>query len=423
MNLNYELQNAVFILQSSLNNLRITIDSFGSPVHALSDGIIQNLSPEQIQSLELSFQTRANYLRNHLIKVSAQLALTSNIDSVLKLQKSIQHLTDHYYLSEKVYDCYLDFLHTRSEQGMGIILKGCDKIAKSSLQRGLKHLDKEIPPVITYLDFGQGAALLAAGVYLWDYQTNPAALIKVVRSAIPFPRLTSILHECGHQAAKITGWNEELEPLIYDTVSSSGYPKELASLWALWTSEIAADFWSLSQSNFASVIGLSEVLSGSANRIFDIIPGDPHPMGYLRVMLGIEACNTVFGNGPWLDYRKVWQSLFPLNLCRAKSYKIIMESIPILTLLCKCILTTKMACFSNQSLQEILPWDYSSPKTIKSFLNNDLSTLSVPIDVIIQHPVITLSCFRYMQMFGGRSQESLAKEMRNWLVSLGTSGN
>ena len=91
---------------------------------------------------------------------------------------------------------------------------------------------------------------------MWDYQPNPAALIKIVRSAIPFPRLTCIEHECGHQFAKMTGWNEELAAIIYNSIISAGYSKELAKHWSACTSEVSADFYALSQSNFASVVGL-----------------------------------------------------------------------------------------------------------------------------------------------------------------------
>jgi hypothetical protein len=74
-------------------------------------------------------------------------------------------------------------------------------------------------------------------------------------------------------------------------------------------------------------------------------------------------------------------------------------------------------------LQDLIPWDQTSPKIIKSFLNDDMSDFSVSDDLYIKKPLIALTCFRYIQMFGARSPKWIENEMRNWLTSLGSGGN
>ena len=194
-------------------------------------------------------------------------------------------------------------------------------------------------------------------------------------------------------------------------------------MWALCSSEIAADFYCLSQCNFASVVGLSEVLLAAANRIYDYYERDPHPISWGRVMLGLIACETVLGKGPWIDYQKAWEILFPLRRAHSKSANILSESLPLLKPLCKAIVNTKMSCFAGNSLQDLIPWDRTSPKIIKSFLNDDLSDFSVSDELYIKKPIIALNCFRYIQMFGGRPQEWIEDKMRNWLICLGSGGN
>lgn len=418
MSQDVDLDNALFILSSSLNNLQIAIESFRSPVETVSENIYQYLTHGQKQSLEKSFLSRANGLKIDLGKLYKQLSVAHNIEDLLILQQDIQDLSSRYFLSEKVSDYYIDLLHTRSELGMGKILKGCDRIATASLKLGLEKLNYEVPQTICHLDAGQGAAIIAAGIYLWDYQPNPAALIKVVRVAIPFPRLTSLLHECGHQFGKMTGWVEELAAELYSSIVSAGYSIELAKHWAYCASELAADFFSLSQSNFASVVGLSEVLMGTPNALFTFIEHDPHPIGWSRIMLGITACRIVLGDGPWNDYDNVLRLLFPLKIAQPKTARIIVDSQPLLEVICKAILYTKMSCFSGKSLSEILPWESQSPTTIKYYLNKDLSDFAVTADILMKNPILALTCFRYIQMFGGRSQDWLADKMRNWLISL-----
>lgn len=413
-----ELENALFLLRSSLNNLRIAIESFGSPVLTVSDTVRQNLTSQQVIALEKSFLNRAERLEVHFNEVNKDFIGPTTIENLRSLQYKLQKVRDHYFLSEQVFDYYVDLLHTRSEPGMGIILKGCDQLAHASLKQGLQHLDKEIPEIVCYVDRGDGASIMRAGIYLWDYQTNPAAIIKVVRSAIPLPRLTSILHECGHQAAHITGWNRELAGLIYKTILSTGCSKRLAELWSSWASEIAADFWALPQGNFSSLIGLAEVITGSASRIFGAVQNDPHPMGYIRILLGITACRLILGSGPWDDYSRVFQTLFPIKIAKPESAKIAAESLPLLPLLCNAILNTKMDCFAGKTLQEVLPWDHSAPNAVRSFLNNDLSNFSVDTHTLVKHPILTLTCFRYIQMFGGRPQQWLRDQIRNWLICM-----
>ena len=135
-------------------------------------------------------------------------------------------------------------------------------------------------------------------------------------------------------------------------------------------------------------------------------------------MLSIMACRTVLGDGPWNDYDKALDTLFPLTMAQPKVAEIITESQPLFGLLCKVILNTKMDCFSGKSLLQILPWDNVSPSSIKYYLNKDQSDFSVSNDVLVKHPIIALTCFRYIQMFGGRPQKWLADKMRDWLILL-----
>ena len=234
-----DIDNPLFIIRSSLNNLQTAIDSYKSPVLYVAKEIHENLTIAQETTIEKSFLERAKKLSKHIDLVKNQMQETTRLEDLSVLQRKVQNLHDHYLLSERVFDYYTDLLHTRSEQGMGPILKGLDKLAYNSLKQGLESINQEIPIAICHLDAGIGAAIISKGIKLWDYQTNPVALIKVVRSSIVTPKLTSIIHECGHQLAKITGWNEELARLIYKTVTNSNLSSELARIWAFCSSEVA----------------------------------------------------------------------------------------------------------------------------------------------------------------------------------------
>lgn len=422
MSYDREIDNPLFIIRSSLNNLHTAIQSYKTPVLFVAKDIQENLTTEQKAVLQKSFLDRANNLNKHINLVKNSLQTTTRLEDLFGLQSKLQNLHSHYLLSERVLDYYMDVLHTRSEQGMGILLKGLDRLAYESLKQGYEQINEkeEIPLTICHLDAGIGAAILSKGIQLWDYQANPAALIKIVRSSIATPKLTCVCHECGHQLGKITGWNEELARLIYKTVIDSNFSKDLARYWSFCSSEIAADFYCLSQCNFAAVVGLAEVLLAASSRIYHYNAEDPHPISWGRVMLGLTACETVLGNGPWTDYRKAWQTLFPLERARGKSANILAESLPLFEPLCKAIINSHMECFNGKSLREIIPWENTSPKLIKNFLNEEMSDFSVSEELYIKKPIVALTCFRYIQMFGGKPHKWLEDKMRDWLISLGS---
>jgi hypothetical protein len=415
---NYDINNGKFLLKTAIDSLSVAIDSLGSPVSTVSETVTKYLTPQQITAIENAFLIRTTALRAHLAEVKRQYTMVVDAVSLRRLQRKQQNARDHYMQVEQVFDYYVDLLHTRSERGVGPLLSGCDKICRYSIMQGLKKLGLETPTVVCYLDRGEGASILKSGIYLWDGQKNPAAIIKVVRSAVPLPRLTSILHECGHQAAHMTNWNKELAQILYASIIEIGGSKYLADLWSSWTSEIAADFWALHQCNFASVMGLYEVVTGSSDRVFRMIPGDPHPMAFLRVMIGLTFCKMAFGSGPWDDFMRVWQLLYPVNATRAEPAAIANESLPLLPAICKAISNTKMNSFLGNSLNQILPWDAASPIRIKEFLNHDLSNFRVTKGSLIDKPILALTSFRMIQMFGARSHEWIIEQMRRWLTLL-----
>jgi hypothetical protein len=432
-----DFNNCLFLQRLPLNSLTVAVNGLVNPIANVSEVSRRHLSTKQRLAIERSFLSRTAGLKAHLADLKKEFTNIRNIEGLLLFRTNLQSVRDHYFNTEQVFEYYVDLLHTRSERftlptnssspsasgDMGMLLRGCDQIAYASLSQGLLPLGHEIPTVICYQDRGEGASILKAGIMLWDSNRNPAAVIKVVRSAIPLPRLTSILHECGHQVAHITNWNQELGELLYNSILAAGGPKYLAHIWESWASELAGDFFSLHQSSIASILGLYEVVAGSAIRIARIIPGDPHPPGILRLMVGIQALKIVYGStGPWHDLDRVLRILYPINAGGAEASKVITDSIALLPAICKAISGTKMKAFSGKSLDMLLPWDSVSPKTLKKFLKKDFSNFSVDAKMLVNHPIVALLGFRLIQMFGGRSHYWIIEQMHKWLVSLALGG-
>ena len=157
--------------------------------------------------------------------------------------------------------------------------------------------------VLTYVDKGLGASILKAGLRLWDGGAeSPVAAIKIVRHNLLRP--TALIHEAGHQVAHIVGWNRELAGR-WPTACATRRTLSPRS-WSSWASEIAADAFAFVHTGYASVAALHDVLAGERAFVFQHSAGDPHPICYLRVLLGVETCRYFYGAGPWDALAASW---------------------------------------------------------------------------------------------------------------------
>jgi hypothetical protein len=211
-------------------------------------------------------------------------------------------------------DTTLDFIgdavNSRTSPVLRTVLSRLDDLAIASMTPMLKQAGKEIPRVLVYQDKGTGASILRAGVRLWAPGTvMPVAAIKVVRHNLYRP--TSLFHETGHQVAYLTGWTESVQAAI---AQSLAHDRDLAAMWTPWASEIAADVFAFVHTGYASIAALYDVVSDAA-AILRWPVGDPHPIGWLRTVLGCAFCTLSFGPaGPWSNLDRAMQAHYPIKL-------------------------------------------------------------------------------------------------------------
>jgi hypothetical protein len=222
------------------------------------------------------------------------------------IRSKLESLRNEYLRSEMVFRYYANLLHTRALQGFGKILKGYNYLATETLKIFLRPLWHEIPKVVVYLEqIGDGAAIMRADISLWDRLRNPCAIIKMPQNSVRTPR-SSIFHKAGHQVGSITSLNREAAKLLYNTIRNAGGSdsEHLANYWKHCATEIVADQIATQLTNWIGAITLYNIYSGSSGssigtggRMFTVIPGDTHLMGYLRIKSNIESCRLAFGRG------------------------------------------------------------------------------------------------------------------------------
>lgn len=325
-------------------------------------------APEAWQALEDHLQRR---VRDRLSEVVAVLiaegrALHRKLGvggDPAEVRQAVLRLRARYLQVETILDFYGDAVNSRTNPALGALLRGYDALAGDSISAVLNRLGIESPPALIYLDRGLGAAILRAGIRLWDHShSSPAAAIKLTRHNLAHP--TSLLHETGHQVAHLTGWNTELA----DALAAELIPRsaELAEMWRSWAGEIAADVHAFAQAGWAPVAALANVVDGTTSSVYRIRFADPHPYPFLRVMFNAALCHSWFGAGPWDDLAEVWRQRHPLAQADGETAALTRASLDALPDLVDVCTRRPMAAFGDAPLSALLDPRRVSPGALRS---------------------------------------------------------
>jgi hypothetical protein len=312
-------------------------------------------------------------IRRHLATVVAQLdreatllqaklAAAFSAADLPAVRRKLLAFRARYLQVETTLDFYADAINTRTAGAITGLLRACDTLAHRSMAQLLDQLGKPTPVVLTYLDKGLGASILKAGLRLWDRTSiSPVAAIKITRHNLYRP--TALIHEAGHQVAHLVRWNDELTATL--ATGLSGAPAGVAEAWASWASEIAADAFAFVHTGYASVAALHDVLDGGSSMVFRHTPGDPHPISYLRVLLGVEMCRQFYDAGPWDDLARSWTLLYPLERAPGATGALMRASLPALPHIVNITLRQPMRAFGGRPLASLINPERVKPETLR----------------------------------------------------------
>lgn len=334
---------------------RLSLDDLASP-DAWS-GLEQYLGV----SLRRHLQGVIDRQRTAAAAVRALAAAASSPGELAEVRQRLLSLRRQFLRAETTLDYFADAIATRTNAQSAALLRACDSLAYRSMSQILDPLGKTTPAVLTYIDKGLGASILKAGLRLWDGGAEcPVATVKITRHNLLRP--TAVIHEAGHQVAHIVGWNRELAVTL--SRGLSGVSPEIAEVWGSWASEIAADAVAFVHTGFASVAALHDVLAGERTTVFRHSVGDPHPISFLRVLLGVEMCRSCFGRGPWDVLETSWRALHPLALASANVRSLIEASLPALGAIVKLTVDTPMQAFGGAALSTLVRPERVSPAAL-----------------------------------------------------------
>ena len=351
-----------------------------------------------------------------LAKTLAKQLKDDTDDATLRTgRRMLTELREKYLRVEETIHFYVVAINSRTTPHVSALLRACDVMCYKSMQQILDQLGKETPAVLTYVDKGIGASILKAGLRLWDGNVSKLAAIKVTQHNLFRP--TAIIHETGHQVAHITNWNDELANQLQ--VGLKNHPNEVGAAFNSWASEIAADAFAFVHTGYAAVAALHDVLSGTPLMVFAYHRSDPHPICYVRVMLGIEMCRLFYGRGPWDDLEIAFKNDYDIRLVNFSSVKLIEQCNAALPDAVRIILKSPYRAFNGKSIADLIDPQSVSPQALQQ-----LEVQAGPA-LYTSHAWIWKECIRILGLVGYKiglgagDLSQLYKLQEDWMMKLG----
>jgi hypothetical protein len=361
-------------------------------------------------------QQAVQRLKSELASLRTQLSAARSGSELEAARQRLVAFRRRFTQTETVLDFYGDAINTRTSPKLGGLLRACDILAERSMHETLATLGREAPPVLSYVDKGLGASVLRAGVRLWDGGSiSPAAAIKVTRHNLYNP--TSLIHESGHQVAHLIGWNEELRPLFEQELGQ--HSTSLARMWAGWVSEITADVHAFAHCGYGAVAALHDVIAGDEQSIFRILPGDPHPVAYLRVLLNVQLCRSAYGRGAWDQMEEAWQTAYPLSNAPAGVADALTASVALLPRIAELCLERPLRAFGGRPLGELIDPMRMRPESLALFAEQAGPALYTSLHWITAEPLRLLALSSLRMATDPSQAAAQAEQYENWMLKLG----
>jgi len=358
----------------------------------------------------------ADRLQREADALAAELRAAFGASQLEDLRVRVIRFRRRYLQVETALDFYGDAVNTRTSPKLAGLLRACDAMALTSMQRVLEPLGRPVPPILTYVDKGLGASILRAGLRLWDGgSVSPAAALKITRQNLYRP--TAIVHESGHQVAHIIGWNEELAALLRHELAPAG--DEVASAWAGWSSEIAADTHAFAHTGYGSVAALHDVVSGGST-VFRLAAGDPHPVAYLRVLLGVQMCVRFYGAGPWDDLGRAWVRAYPVESAAPEARSLVERSLPFLPRIAELCLLAPLRGLGGKPLTALVDPLRVRPDELARLARDAGGALTTSSHWIRTEALRLLALTSYRAATEPERSAEIAQQYEDWMLRLGT---
>lgn len=284
--------------------------------------------------------------------------------TVSEIQRQYTFLRMQFNINLSQFDIFADVMTQRSEYQTGVWLAGLDAVAADALVTPGNPYKP--PPVVCYLDRGQGAAIRRARTRLPGGGENPVAVIQVPRERMVGSGIaSSLVHEVGHQGSALLSLVDSLRPVLRGLALGPGKSNSIWLIWERWISEILSDLWAVSRVGIAAPLGLMGVVSLPKPFVFRLGLDDPHPIPWIRVKLSCAMGAGLYSHPQWELLARLWEMYYPLDGLPPEKQRIlrwIETNIPAFVSL---LLQHRPPKLGGRSLKDVMALDDRTPKRLQ----------------------------------------------------------
>jgi hypothetical protein len=403
--------------QKRIDSLRIRIDSLASLRKLVALPAESDIAKQQWAVLEPQLATTQARLLERLKRAgNTYLAGADRAEDARRLNTLLGEIELDTSTAFNFFDTYVDVLTQRHGSELGPLLAGCDVLAWDALRRDHPALAVVELPLV-YCDRGFGASIVRESVRFPDGTANPMPLIQIPYSRLKQKyNLTSILHEAGHQALVRLGLVTAIPTCLQAALARAGAGRQLQDLFALWALEIGPDFWTFCLAGSAEAAGVRDLLSLPPSHVFRISWTDPHPPPYLRVLLSLEWCRQVWGQGVWDGWERQWKALYPLDGLAPRTRALIVRAAACLPIVGRALLTTRFRALGQRTIPDQFDLRMLHPERLGA---RAATVGSASLDLRGRSPCAQLAAFRVLRDQGPYTEETIDSLMTRWLTALG----
>lgn len=353
-------------------------------------------------------------LRGQLDEIGGRLAGVSDEADMMPLQRDLVKFRRAYLRVETTLDFFGDAINSRTSEAMGGLLRACDVLATRSMEPLLLPLGRRVPRVLTWIDRGLGAAILKADLPLWDPQIRiGVAVVKVTRHNLLRP--TALIHETGHQVAHVLGWTPQIKRVIEHAVVGD---RQRALRWSSWASEIVADLYAFAHTGFAAVATLHDVVASESEIVTGLNELDPHPSGWLRVLLGCAMCRVSWGAGPWDVLERDWRNTYPLDGLPVAHRGILERAAVDVDPIARALLDAEYVALGRRRLAALVDPDRVSPRSLAELEKKAGAALFVSSQWVSQECLRLLALSGFKLATDPSSYGAATEQQRAWMEHL-----
>jgi len=248
----------------------------------------------------------------------AQARKDPNEDNLERLLSRKDAVSRRVLYVEGIWDFYFD-LFVQRLSAFGERLRAVDRIAANCYEDLYLGLGTARPtPTLlpfSYANSGFGPLTYRRGVPLPRLRNHPNLFPLVV---LPQHRLdavwalSSVLHETAHNLQADLGLWDVLPQMIFNRLTGEGrLPAQVATVWARWHKEIAADLFAVVLGGPAAVESLMDVVGRSRPSTIRFAAAGVHPTPVLRVPINLALLRRLGFTRLADDLGAAWKRLYP----------------------------------------------------------------------------------------------------------------